>query len=138
KATTIGSAGVGEQQYVQPGGFYGGPAGTTLLLDRGQARVLTIDKGVRITASASIAVHGTQSSSNRDIDLKRVDSRGFAYFSEHAGRGTSAPLLRFDPVKQARETVTTLRLPEAKETAVGDGMFFGRTIIGSPADGWGV
>ncbi len=139
KATTIGSAGADALQYVQPGCFYGGPAGTILLFDRGQAKVLTIDKDGRMTGSASIAVRGTTSSSNLDVDRKRVDSRGFAYFPERDfGPGTNTPLLRFDPVKQARETVTTLRVQEYRETAGGDGMTFGRTVIGSPADGWAV
>lgn len=139
RAAIIGSAGVGAQQYVQPGGFYRGPGGTVLLLDRAQKRVLTIAGG-RITGSTSIAVRGTQSSSARDVDLQRVDARGFAYFPETMGFGsvTTTPLLRFEPLHQRSETVTTLKLPDFKEFPGGDGVSFSRRIIGSPADGWGV
>lgn len=141
-AAILGSAGLGDTQYVQPGGFYAGPNGTILLLDRGQKRVLTIAADGRIIGSSSIAVHGTQSSSTRDVDYEQPDASGHAYFLEHAhaigGGATKTRLLRFDPVAQHGDPIAELALPEMKLTGTSGGMVFGRAVIGSPADGWGV
>lgn len=142
RAQLVGSAGAGDQQYVQPGGLYAGPGETTLLLDRAQKRVLTFSRDGRIVASASIAVRGRQSSSDRDVDYQRPDAKGHAYFMESRfapqSGPNSQPLLRFDPVTQTSEPVAQIGLPEEKVIPGGDGVTFGRTVIGSPADGWGV
>ncbi len=142
RALVVGSAGAGERQYVQPGGFYAGPGDTTLLLDRSQKRVLTLSREGRIAGSASIAVRGTQSSSDRDVDYERPDAQGHAYFMKSRfappGGPNAQTLLRFDPVTQTSEPVAQIGLPEEKTFPGGDGMTFGRTVIGSPADGWGV
>src|SRR4051812_23235656 len=44
----VGSAGAGADQYAQPGGFYDGPGGTTLLADHSGPRVLVISAEGRI------------------------------------------------------------------------------------------
>lgn len=141
----LGSLGPGPDQWITPGGLYAGPDGTTLLLDRGQTRTTTISPAGALQGTRSIAEHGTSSSSSADIDLQRLDARGFAYFlnplhgrAVGAGVAREATLLRFEPVSQKKEPVATLRLSDVRTTSGGEGVTFGRTIIGSPADGWGV
>jgi streptogramin lyase len=130
QVTALGSIGPGPQQYVKPGGLYGGPAGTTLLLDRGQTRVMTISAEGQFTGTSSIAEHGSSSSSD-SVDLYRVDGRGFAYFLDNLfGRVTpgstrrEATIIRFEPVAQKREPVTSVRLAEMRTVKNGN-MTFG-------------
>ena len=144
--TRLGSAGAGPDQYVQPGGFYVGSAGATLLLDRAQQRVTIISPKAEFAGTYSIARKGEQSSSSADRDFQRLDSRGFAYFTDppaiadRAGMGVPAPLrlVRFEPKTQQRETVAELRRPEMKTIETGPGSTISRSVTGSPADGWGV
>ena len=140
----LGSLGPGPNQYVTPGGLYGGPDGTTLLLDRGQTRTMTISATGEFKGTKSIAEHGKSGSSDEDIDQQRIDARGFAYFLDNPfGRklaGTDkreASIVRFEPVTQRKETVATVQLPEMRTITDGP-MTFGRVVVGSPADGWGV
>jgi hypothetical protein len=143
----LGSSGVGPNQYVQPGGLYGGPDGTTLILDRSQARVLVVAPDGTFTRTYSIAVNGTSSSSDRDLDRQHLDARGLAYFTDDAllararfsGQPTNeVDLVRFDATTQRKETVTRLLAQLERIVPGGDGVTYGRTVIGSPADGWGV
>ena len=144
--TRLGSAGGGPDQYVQPGGFYQGPAGTTLLLDRAQQRVLVISPDAELTGTYSIARNGEQSSSSTDRDLQRLDARGFAYLTDRPARldrtgiGIPAPLVlvRFEPKAQQRHTLAELRRPETKTIQTGPNSTISRAVTGSPADGWGV
>ena len=144
--TRVGSAGVGPDQYVQPGGFYRGQTGTTLLLDRAQQRVMRISPKAEFTGTYSIARKGEQSSSSADHDLQRLDARGFAYFTDRAavldraGMGTPAPLqlVRFEPNAQRRDIVAELRRPETKTIQTSPNSTISRSVTGSPADGWGV
>jgi sugar lactone lactonase YvrE len=142
---TIGSVGAGPDQYVRPGGLYGGADGTLLLLDRAQLRVSVISPAGAFTRHYSIAITGTQSASDADVDLQRIDSRGFSYFTERAfgprATGTSRPsfpLVRFDPAAQQRQTVAGLTQPETMTVDRGNGLTVSRTVIGSPSDGFGV
>jgi hypothetical protein len=145
-AAAIGSIGAGEQQYVRPGGLYAGSDGSTLLLDRAQARVMVISPAGAFTRTYSIAVRGTQSSSDADRDLQQIDARGFAYFTDRAaalgqalgGGAKTIPLVRFDPASQGREKIADLGLPESRTIDRGDGVVLGRSVIGAPADGFGV
>lgn len=143
----LGSAGVGPNQYVQPGGLYGGPDGTTLLLDRSQARVLVVSPAGEFVRAYSIAVKGTSSSSDRDQDRQRLDAHGLAYFTDDSGlararytnqAADTVDLLRFDAATQKREVVAHLLAQQERSMPGGDGVTYGRIVIGSPADGWGV
>ena len=143
--TPLGSAGAGPDQYARPGGLYAGPNGSTLLLDRGLTRLMTISTTGTLHGTRSIAQRGTSSSSDADVDLQRVDARGFAYFANRhalgesvAGQPQYAALVRFDPEAQKQESIAQLRQPDRKTFAGGDGMVFSRSVVGSPEDGWGV
>jgi sugar lactone lactonase YvrE len=140
--TPLGAPGGGPDRYAKPGGLYAGPAGATLLLDRGQARIFTISPGGALEGSRSIAQRGVTSSSDVDRDLQQVDAGGLVYFVDRHRTADEAPtestLVRFDPAAQTSAVVARLRLPEARVVSGGDGMVFRRSFIGSPADGWGV
>jgi len=135
----LGEAGAGGLRYAQPGGLYAGPQGSTLLLDRGQS-VITISAGGELQDSRSVAVRGRRSASDADVDHQRPDARGFVYFVDGRGGvvGREATLVRFDPDTAKMEPITKLLKPEVRTLPGGDGVVFGRTVIGSPADGWGV
>jgi hypothetical protein len=146
RATRIGSPGAGPDQYVQPGGLYGGLDDTTLLLDRAQMRVMAVSADGRFGRTYSIAIKGTQFSSDADHDQHRIDARGFSYFADRTGPLTapgrggtrSLRLVRFDPVTQQRQPVAELRLPAAIARDMGNGLTVSRAIVGAPGDGWGV
>lgn len=144
-ATPIGSPGAGPNQYVQPGGLYGGRSGEVLLLDRAQARVMVIGPDGALRRTYSIEVKGVQTVSDEDVDLQRLDARGFSYFTDQFGHllsgrrsGAGTPLLRFEPASQQSETVVELQRPETRTISRPDGMTLSRGVVGSPADGWGV
>jgi hypothetical protein len=143
----IGSAGGGETQYAQPGGFYSGVADTIYLLDRGQARVSVISPSGAIVGTRSIRRKGFSGSSAADLDFQQVDAHGLSYSLDRGGRlaamlgGTatdSAPLIRLDPVRQHVDTVAQLRQPEKKVIQADEHTQMTREIRGSPRDGWGV
>jgi hypothetical protein len=145
--TPVGSAGTGPEQYAQPGGFYGGPAGSTLLMDHNGPRTVTISPAGKITGAASAAVAGVRSSSDSDTDQTRLDSRGVTYFVDRAAAfqqmaqgatSATADLVRLDPATQARTTIAKLMQPRQERIPGGDGMVMTRSVIGDPADGWGV
>ncbi|HEX5217627.1 MAG TPA: hypothetical protein VFV98_19335 [Vicinamibacterales bacterium] len=140
--TKLGSVGAGPGQYVKPGGLYGGTDGGALLLDRAQLQVTEISPAGVFGRTYSIAVKGVTGGSEADIDLQRLDNRGFSYFVERTfgTAGTSRPawpLIRFDPIKQGKEKIADLI--QGETTTIVDGnMSRSQGVIGSPADGFGV
>jgi len=143
----IGSAGGGETQYAQPGGFYAGVADTIYVLDRGQARVSLISQTGVIVGNRSIRRKGISGSSDADLDLQQVDSRALSYFLDRGLRlsaalggiaADSAPLIRFDATRQHYDTITLLRQAQKKVTQADEHMQVTREIHGSPRDGWGM
>jgi hypothetical protein len=145
--TELGAAGGDERQYAQPGGFYAAAGDTTLLLDRGLAKVLVIDPAGRIVGARSIKQSGITSSSDDDVDHQRVDARALAYFTTWTRfrRGAAKPsvidsiaLLRFDAARQRAETVTALRQPEVRIVQATENMELSQEVLGTPADEWGV
>lgn len=148
--TAVGAAGAGADHYAQPGGFYGGPNGNTLLLDRSEPRALVIGPDARIMSSYSVAQRGVSGSSDADIDRVHLDARGFVYLvdrnaamiarmrSGNSGTDRSADIVRLDPVQQSKVIVATLLQQSEIVTSSGNGMTFSQMIAGSPADGWGV
>ena len=140
---TLGSVGANQDQYVRPGGLYAGTDGGALLLDRAQLRVTAISRAGVLGRTYSIAVKGVTGGSDADVDLQRIDHRGFSYFAERnffGASGTSRPswpLVRFDPIKQLKEKIADLN--QGETTAVTEGnMTRSSAVIGSPADGYGV
>jgi hypothetical protein len=144
----VGSAGGGDTQYAQPGGFYSGLADTVYLLDRGQARYLVLTPSGAIVASRSIKRKGVTSSSDLDQDLQQVDARGLSYFVNRGGllaaltgnaiASDSTALVRFDATRQHYDTVAMLRQTDKKVIQVSPQMQVTRGVHGSPEDGWGI
>jgi hypothetical protein len=145
--TPIGSAGGDQLQYAQPGGFYGAPSDSTLLLDRGLAKVLVLSPTGAIVGWRSIKRRGISESSDDDIDHQRVDGRGLAYFTINPRFGLartgdsvtdSLALTRFDAAKQRAETVAFIRTEQQRVTQASEHMRMTQAVIGSPLDEWGV
>lgn len=146
-ATTIGGPGAGAGQYVRPGGFYGAPGSQGWLIDRGRTRAIKVSPAGTLDESLSMLPRGSSGSSDADYDSQQLDSRGHAYYLKRDGlRGmldggaaaAKADLVRFDPTTQQTHVVAQLLQPISKSTPGGDGMVFSRSMIGSPADGFGV
>ena len=144
--TPVGAAGGGAERYARPGGLYAGPDGTTLMIDRGQTRAFRISAAGAIEGSRPIARKGHSASSDADVDLQRLDAAGFVYMLDRGARPTlmvsegpvEATILRLDAEKQTTDEVAVLRGPVRRTVGGGDGVVFSRSIVGSPADGWGV
>ena len=143
-AIRIGGIGADQGQYVQPGGIYTGSSDSLLIVDRALTRVVAVSPLGVLGAARSIAVRGTSGSWDADIDQQRVDARGFTYFAQRpnmrpgASIVDSAALVRFEPVSQRGDTVAWLRQREMRVVQVDEHRSFGRAVIESPADGWGV
>lgn len=148
--TRIGEPGAGPDRYSSPGGLYAGPEGSTLVVDRGRFHALTISSSGALTGSRSIAIPGWNQSTDRDIDLQRLDARGAVYYQPSrrlaallarggapAG-GHEATIARFDPDSRTSTPIAIIRQAEVRYMPAGDNVLIGRQIIGSPADGWGV
>jgi hypothetical protein len=145
--TRIGTVGGDELQYAQPGGFYGS-GDTTLLIDRGLTKFLVIAPNGTIVGSRSIKRRGVSGSSDEDIDLKRIDGRGLAYFTERRRRSgaktagsksvDTTALVRFDAARQSGDTVTLLRGGDVRISQAGENFEVTQGVHGSPRDDWGV
>lgn len=143
----IGSAGGGDTQYAQPGGFYSGVADTVYLLDRGQARVSVISPAGVIVGTRSIKRKGVSGSSDADLDFQQVDAHALSYFVDRGARlaalvgrmaTDSAPLIRLDASRQHIDTIALLRQAQKKVTQADEHMQMAREVRGSPRDGWGM
>ena len=142
-STRLGEPGAGPGGYARPGGLYAGLDGSTLLLDRGRIRALTVSADGTLGGSRTIAIPDWSISSDQDIDLQRLDARGAVYYVRHSLGGAAlgsrdGTILRFDPDARTSTPIATVRRPEVRAMPAGDNVIIGRTIIGSPADGWGV
>lgn len=144
--TTLGRNGSGPDDYSRPGGIYSGPGDTLLVIDRGRPNALVVTPAGEFIGMRSIALRNHISLSYRDVDRQRVDARGFVYFTgstsmrtlARTGRQDSIPLLKLDPVRQTLDTIARLRPPDARILSVQEQAVQFRTVLLSPADGWGV
>ncbi len=145
--TRLGSVGTGPGQYITPGGLYAAAGDTIFLIDRGMTRLVVVTPDGALGAARSIAQRGHTSASDADVDRQRLDARGLVYFADRSGglaarlRGggsDSLTVLRLDAATQRVDTVARLRAPERTVQQAGDNMTFSRSVVGSPADGWGV
>ena len=139
-ADTIGQTGGGPQEYGQPDAVFPLMGDTTLLVDLGNARLITVspvgDFGHTIpmgqqTESGSLIVALPQG----------VDRMGRLYFrSELQPMGAfpdSTPLLRFNPANATLDTLALLRVPELPPPPLpGGGGSKGKAA--DPQDDWAV
>jgi hypothetical protein len=142
----LGREGRGPNEFVRPGGIYYDLDGaTSLIVDRGQARVFVIDKTGALIGMKSIEQRGSQRAAD-SYDPLRIDAALHTYFVDqgaalraNGGRGgDSIPLIRFDVAQQKPDTIA--RLFQTKPTIVSTQgrMTFGRTPVFSRADSWAV
>lgn len=146
-AAAVGAPGASPDQFAQPGGFYTGANNTILLADHSGPRALVLSVEGKITGGYSTARQGIKSSSDSDFDEAKLDARGFVYSADRGAAfrdlaaGVSSgliDLIRLDPVKQTREPIAKLMVPKERQVNSGNGMIFTRSVVGDPADGWGV
>ena len=142
----LGREGRGPNEFVRPGGIYYDLDGTTsLIVDRGQARVFVVDRNGVLTSMKSIEQRGSQRAADA-YDPLRIDAALHTYFVEqgavfraNAGRGgDSIPLIRFDVGQQKPDTIAQLFLTKPTIVSTQGRMTFSRTPIFSPADSWAV
>jgi hypothetical protein len=142
----LGREGRGPNEFVRPGGIYYDMDGTTsLIVDRGQARVFVIDKNGVLTGMKSIEQRGSQRSAD-SYDPLRIDAALHTYFVDqgaifraNGGRGgDSIPLIRFDVAQQKPDTIAQLFQTKPTIVSTQGRMTFSRTPIFSPADSWAV
>jgi hypothetical protein len=142
----LGREGRGPNEFVRPGGIYYDADGTTsLIVDRGQARVFVIDRNGTLTGMKSIEQRGSQRAADA-YDPLRIDAALHTYFVEqggafraNGGRGTdSIPLIRFDVAQQKPDTIAQLFQTRPTIVSTQGRMTFSRTPLFSPADSWAV
>ena len=140
----LGREGRGPNEFVRPGGIYYDVDGTTsLIVDRGQARVFVVDKNGALTGMRSIEQRGSQRAAD-SYDPLRIDAALHTYFVEQGaiyrpdGGGDSIPLIRFDVAQQRPDTVAHLFRTRPTIVSTQGRMTFGRTPVFSPADSWAV
>ena len=139
----LGREGRGPNEFVRPGGIYYDVDGTTsLIVDRGQARVFVIDKNGALTGMKSIEQRGSQRSAD-SYDPLRIDAALHTYFVDQGGMfranaGDSVSLIRFDVARQKPDTMALLFQTKPTIVSTQGRMTFSRTPVFSPADSWAV
>lgn len=144
-ARKLGREGRGPNEFVRPGGIYYDVDGTTsLIVDRGQARVFVVDKNGVLTGMKSVEQRGSQRAAD-SYDPLRIDAALHTYFVDqsamyrgNAGGGDSIPLIRFDVAQQRPDTIARLFQTRPTIISTQGRMTFGRTPVFSPADSWAV
>jgi hypothetical protein len=140
----LGREGRGPNEFVRPGGIYYDVDGTTsLVVDRGQARVFVIDKNGTLTGMRSIEQRGSQRAAD-SYDPLRIDAALHTYFVDQSAihrpntTSDSFPLIRFDVAQQKPDTIAQLFQTRPTIVSTQGRMTFSRTPIFSPADSWAV
>lgn len=136
----LGRQGAGPNEYQKPGGLYPGHGDSTLVLDRGQYRVLVVDPRGRLSGTRSIAISGSSAFSDRDVDLQRLDADGeaiqVAINMRNAG-ADSITLVRWIAERQRMDTVARIQQGE-RVRPPGASPMVGLPVHFAAADGWGV
>ena len=140
----LGREGRGPNEFVRPGGIYYDVDGTTsLIVDRGQARVFVIDKNGTLTGMRSIEQRGSQRAAD-SYDPLRIDAALHTYFVDqsaiHRPNTTidSIPLIRFDVAQQKPDTIAQLFQTRPTIVSTQGRTTFSRTPIFSAGDSWAV
>lgn len=143
-ADTVGRAGPGPGEYKSPDLLYPLPAGGTLLVDLGNARLSSLTTAGAVQRSWSIA-RGEPGRGGIMIVPQGVDQHGAVYTQAGAqlggGSSDSASVIRWTPATDAIDTVARVKLPAVKETSSGSAnnrSISRRSIPYSPQDGWAV
>ncbi len=112
KIDTVGRAGPGPGEYKSPDGLFALPAGATLLVDLGNARMSVIDAAGKHRESFPIA-QGQPGAGPGPVPLvfpRGTDSRGRIYY-QPVGGGDSGVVVRWDRAAARFDTVGRVKLP---------------------------
>lgn len=115
KIDTVGRSGRGPGEYKSPDGLFQLPAGSTLMVDLGNARMAVIDAAGRFRETVPIA-QGQPGGGRGQVPLvfpRATDAQGRIYFQPVLGgpRSDSGVVVRWDRSAGRFDTVATVRLP---------------------------
>ena len=145
KMDTLARSGSGPGEYKSPDLLFETPAGGTLLVDLGNARLSFYDAALKYKESMPIA-KGEPGRGMMMVMPQGVDAQGRLYMQAimrgaEGGRSDSGAVLRYDRVKGAADTVAKLRMGEVTVTSAGgpnNRSMSMQPVPLSPEDRWGV
>ena len=145
KMDTLARSGSGPGEYKSPDLLFETPAGGTLLVDLGNARLSFYDAALKYKESMPIA-KGEPGRGMMMVMPQGVDAQGRLYMQAimrdpEGGRSDSGAVLRYDRVKGAADTVAKLRMGEVTVTSSGgpnNRSMSMQPVPLSPEDRWGV
>ncbi len=124
KVDTVGRTGKGPGEYESPDALFPFPQDKTLLMDLGNARLTVY--GPRGTPGTSWSIVRGQPRPGQMVMVipRGVDSRGMMYFqpsgaSPGGARPDSGQIVRWDPERDAFDTLASVKLPEVKVSSSG-------------------
>ncbi len=117
EADTLGGVGEGPQEYRQPDQVFPLPGDSTLLVDLGKGRLITVDPGGRFVAETPM-VRPSGTGFPALLLPRFVDGAGRIYYqgdrSRQGGAPDSVPVARFHPRTGVTDTVAMLWAPETQ------------------------
>jgi len=147
-AETIGSEGQGPDEYRQPDIVYPLPAGKSLLIDLGNARLTVMEPDLSFGETFPLASGRPGPGGDFQVRIPQaVDAQGRVYFRAQAMmmRGsdppTHAPIMRWDPWGEMTEEVAQVQLPRrevSRSGAGGEQNVRIQQVPLTPEDGWAV
>lgn len=141
RADTLGRQGQGPGEYRTPDALFALPDGATLLVDLGNGRHSIFDANGTYRESFPIA-RGEPGRGMMMVLPRGTDAQGRLYFQAMPGPGSrrdSAAVVRYDRVRNAFDTVATVKLADVKESSSGSAAnrnVMIRPVPLSPEDAW--
>ena len=145
--TVVGSEGQGPAEYRQPDAVWPLPGDSTLLVDLGNGRVVTLGSDLKFGATMPIGL--SEPGPGRTLVLalpQGMDGRGRIYTRAMGGMGggalpDSAAIIGIDRGTRAVDTVANIKLPDRTQATSGGANNRNVQISNvplSPEDAWGV
>lgn len=143
--TPIGSEGQGPGEYRQPDAVWPLPGDSTLVVDLGNARLMTLGPTLEFGTTSPLSAGDPRTGMVMALP-QAVDSEGFVYAQAMGGmRGGPPPdsgvVLRIERGSFALDSVARFKLQETRRTESGSGSERNVSISAvplSPEDAWGV
>ncbi len=144
--SVLGTEGEGPGEYRQPDSVWPLPGGSTLLVDLGNGRTITIGPDLEFGETGPIALGEPRPGSTLVLALPQgVDGEGRVYTRAMGGFGgqlpDSAAVLRIDRTSMDVDTVASFKLQDRTQTTSGGANERSVSIEAiplSPEDAWGV
>jgi hypothetical protein len=146
KRSVVGSEGEGPQEWKQPDAVWPLPGDSTLLVDLGNARMVTLGPDLRFGPTMPLALSALEPGSLPLIVIPLgVDGQGRIYTRSLGSIGGQLPdsgaILRIDRLTRKADTVAMFKLPDRTQTTSGGANNRNVNISNvplSPEDAWGV